>query len=690
MNKRYLWLAAGLAFFFACGKTGIAPDIPEQTPEEVNDPWLYEDLSDRDLPATGESMTIKADFGDTRTQIEMNDTETYAATVWTQGDAFRMYGIYYQSDKWYRSSSTFRTTAGGLSADFTGSAPSTPSPFYSIYPQASKWGFAEDGRILMGVEVPSTQTAVAGRFAEGLAVASAVSQNGTDYLHFKSQVSLIRFRMTGTLVSQITQVSIRGAHSLAGNAIIVFEEDGSMSLTQDRSFGSDVHYSTVTLTGPFVAGNDYYLVLYPGTHSRFQMIFADDEGHSTTLSGSAFTFPRAGISDFGTIDLGDAFADEYVDTTPIQYMTASAGAPKPVTIAVIPDGFTASELGDYELLAKSGIDALMATEPYKSYKEFFNVWILKVASRESGANITDGDGNITTPVDCYFGSMWGEDEYDDMEANEDLVYEFVTSHCPDIVNQTHTIYEVPVLMIINDRRYGGICHSWSNGKGYGMVPFTYGGDGISWRYANNGREAASATATPWNTRQVTQAEREEMGLNNGDWRNTLVHEFGGHCFGRLKDEYWYTGTYGAISSIDSHSWPVPFGLNISPSYDNPTWKTTLLGDDLNVRQSLLQKDSRYGRIGIYQGGDVSMFNRWRSEKISCMIDNRFYFSTWQRWLIVNRIMTLSGSVFDEEVFWANDDPTDPVREQVSGSAAKRSSLPLREMPLLPPPVLHED
>ena len=92
-------------------------------------------------------------------------------------------------------------------------------------------------------------------------------------------------------------------------------------------------------------------------------------------------------------------------------------------------------------------------------------------------------------------------------------------------------------------------------------------------------------------------------------------------------------------------------------------------------------------FGVFQGADVSMFNRWRSERISCMIDNRFYFSTWQRMLIVQRIMTLSGSTFDVESFWANDVTTDPVRDTNVSSVMGDMSLPAQIMPPLPEPVL---
>jgi hypothetical protein len=357
-------------------------------------------------------------------------------------------------------------------------------------------------------------------------------------------------------------------------------------------------------------------------------------------------------------------------------------------------------MDNYEVLAKSGIDALMATEPYKTYKNFFNVWILRVASKESGASVTDGNGNITKPVDTYFGSKWGEQKYGDMAANGQEVFDFVKAQCPDIKNGTHTIAEVPVMMIINDERYGGICHNYSNGQGYGMVPYTWKGEKIDWNYPNVTPSTVNPVApedmntyTHW----TTPEEIADLGKSSGDWRNTLVHEFGGHCFGRLGDEYWPDGmiTYN-FNPLEDHDWPVPFSLNLTNDPAVLPWQAEVLDYPL---QTLVARDPNYGRIGLFQGGANFLFGRWRSEMISCMIDNRPYFSTWQRILIVRRIMTKAGETFDMDDFIAKDVTVDPIRPVVpaTASAEERSRILLKtrsqallvpEMPMLPPPVEH--
>ena len=154
--------------------------------------------------------------------------------------------------------------------------------------------------------------------------------------------------------------------------------------------------------------------------------------------------------------------------------------------------------------------------------------------------------------------------------------------------------------------------------------------------------------------------------------------------------------------MSTHTWPVPFDLNIAVSYSSTTWDHLLKAnhgalDSGEVRDDLVATDPNYGRIGVFQGAVVSMFNRWRSEKISCMIDNRFYFSTLQRYLIVERIMKLAGVIannnytrLDWSVFFQKDVTTDPVRDVVNSSVKGVSDrIPPRPAPLLPPPDLRE-
>ena len=192
-------------------------------------------------------------------------------------------------------------------------------------------------------------------------------------------------------------------------------------------------------------------------------------------------------------------------------------------------------------------------------------------------------------------------------------------------------------------------------------------------------------------RETTNAERDKMGRNVGDWRNTFLHEFGGHGYGRLTDEYWNTSSESGPGAVNGHAWSVPYSLNVSGFYDSAPWKEDLL----DRRDEWVQINPDYERIGRFQGGKTSMYYRWRSEMTSCMIDNRPYFNLWSRILIVRRIMQKVGMTFDMDDFISKDVTTDPIRptadttpEEIQRRAARALMVP--EMPMLPPPVFHED
>ena len=656
------------------------------------------------LPArAGEPVTVLAGFAgdaETRSRIELNAAGTRADLLWSRGDAFTV--LYTGSEDigsgWYKA--TFTTQDDGVQqASFTSYY--TPGKYgnYCFYPDYNSRYTIYDGEPVFGLNLPTYQKAVAGGIEDGLnrafAYARELSSNLSQPLRFQNAISLVRFRLEGAVVSRVKEVSFSCSGKTSGD-VIIRNADGLPEI-MDISFTLDAPSSKVILQGDFVAGTDYYIALWPQTSTGFRMEFSDGNGNQTTRQTlTPVTFERSRIKDFGTISLGNNFEvinDGSLD--PVQYMKATEGT-KPVTIAVIPDGFTREELSEYEQLAKDGINALFETEPYKTYRNRFNVYILKAASAESGASVTDGIGNIVKATGCYFGSRWGSDSFSDMRANDDQIFEFVKENCPDIVNGIHPISEVPVLMLINDDRYGGRCWSYQNGQSYAMVPYTYRGGGLAWGFPDIMPTTNEPLPEPVTTetlhayyRSTSQEDRNQMGgYVYGDWRNSLVHEFGGHGFGRLADEYWSSTSLNYISGpVADQTWTVPFSLNVSGDYTAVPWKAELL----DRQEDLVSLDAHYGRIGVFQGGETYLYGRWRSEMVSCMADNRFYFSAWQRYLITKRIFTLSGDLaaFSFESWLAKDVTADPVRD-VTGSNAPGTSADHRTytpVPPLPPPVL---
>lgn len=625
-------------------------------------------------------MVIRAGFEtpSTKSRLFLNAAGTVAKVLWTSGDAIRV--IESVGSSYFPLDHVFTTDQDGVSlADFT--SPSfTPQPstthFLGYYPNA-EWKGNGTG---LGVWIPSNQTAVPGGIAEGLNKAYAYATNLSNGFTFKNIPSLVKFRLSGANVSSLARVEFISNCNIAGDVILrdLDREEPTVEVNSWFNPRREAVGSVINLSGTFETDTDYYIAMLPGVTEGFSMVFWDNVGNYVIKESSkTLTLSRSRIVDFGTVNIGDSFGDPLV--TP--YMTASVSGLNPVDLVVLPDGFTADQRLYFEELAASGIDFLFDTEPYKTYKDYFNVYFIWKPSAETGASVSDGNGTIVTLHDTAFGSYWGEgnNNYDDMDViDRDQVFGFVSSHCPEIVHGDKTIDEVPVLIIVNDSRYGGRAHNYTSGRTFCQVPYAFGGVGtISWPFP--GKIPDTPDGQTCHTQ--TSADLADVGTNTGNWRNTLVHEFGGHSFGRLKDEYW-GDSYKDAGTIPEHTWPVPFGKNVSGQYGIYPWQSLL-----DNRSALISRNVLYDRIGVYQGGDVSLFNRWRSEKVSCMIDNRQYFSMWQRILIVQRIMALSGGSFDFNAFLEKDVPTDPVRDGGRSSSGARAVGPVRIMPPLAPPEL---
>ena len=581
------------------------------------------------------------------------------AVHWTARDGFRAEflrdGEYYYAD--------FTTEEdGAASAVFTSENQlEGGTDFVCAYPNYRRSATSQyDGRRVYDMVLPPVQEAVPGGFAEGTNLAMAFADNlqeGSNIV-FYNLPALLKFRLSGDVSGQVREVRFTASTAIAEGAAFHRGADGLPALYPNR-FKIDVPSYTVTLTGVFEPGQDYYIALWPKEVAGFEMTFSDGEGNYTTLrSSKTIQFRRSVITDFGTIALGDEFTGaKPVSMEPELYRRATAGT-KPVTVAVVPEGFQEHELPQYDRLARSAIDKLLDTEPYRSYADRFNVYILKVASAQSGASVTDGNGNVIQPVNSYFGVRWGADSYGDMRADDNTVFNFVSANCLDIVSGIHSINEVPIVMIINDSRYAGRAWCWNTGRSYCMIPFTYSGGNICWIYP---KDTPSSEMDPsGGCHETTPEEYAVVGrYSPGDWRNTVVHEFG-HSFARLMDEYWSDPTTANATQIrQQQTWPVPFGLNISANYANPPWQ-----EFLDRREALMAQDERYGRIGTFQGGATYMYGAWRSERVSGMMDNRQYFSAWDRYLIVKRIMTLSGDLasFSFDSWLAKDVTIDPLRD----------------------------
>ena len=642
--------------------------------------------------STGDSapvpVSIRASLptpGDTKTDFQMNDEGTYAQMLWSSGDTFTMLA---DSPTVYWISEYTTNDSGTPSATFTTTDPITDPVDYcwSLYPafDYSRFYRFDTGNGVVTVTVinlPTVQQATSGKPDPATYRMYAYSKTPTEDLAFKNVTALVKFRLPADVASNLASIKLQTEMIISGDVAFYNLDKEEPSFNALGGQIVEPSSTEVVLNGPFQGDTDYYIATYPRTLDRLAIFFTDKEGHTSGIfSKKEVQLRRSRILDLGTLHVPSPGNDPDV----ITWKTGKPG--KAPTICVIGDGFTASQQDLFVSRANSAMEFLFDTEPFKTWKDYFNVYLIKAVSNESGASVTDGNGNIIKKVDTAFDMAYADINSTgtmDMHCNTHRARLYAATKCPAILSGDISINDMTVILLINDTRYGGLCTTFGDGGSVAMIPFIDNGDPCGWGYP--AQEAASATATEPDTRTVSKEEINEIGVSVGDWRNAVLHEGGGHGFGRLADEYWY-GPNTLYGSIQGQTWSVPMDLNVTT--DISASSTSFLWKDFINNPTLLEKDSRYGRIGTFQGGYVYMFGCWRSERVSCMIDNRPYFSFFQRLLIVKRIKELAGEEFNYNEFLEKDVPLDPIRDiPTKAPSADLRNIPI--MPMLPPPVMVE-
>ena len=294
---------------------------------------------------------------------------------------------------------------------------------------------------------------------------------------------------------------------------------------------------------------------------------------------------------------------EYGDGDVLVNQTATVGGG--VNVVFMGDCFDARDIarGNYLAGVNEAIGYYFDIEPYKTYRDYFNVYTIFGMSNDSGM------GTVNTIRDAKFGSQYS---LDGVTPNHATCYEYAMK--ADGVTEDK-LSETLVVLIENTTDYGGICYMWGDGSAIACCPM-------------------SADAYPY------------------DFRGIVQHEAGGHGFGKLADEYIYHNAF--IQSCDciccSHLEGF-YGGKLLGWYRN--LETT--GDMDEVAWSHLIFHPKYSNIvDIYEGGYFHSRGIFRSEPVSCMNNNIPYYSAISRQEMVERIMRYAGEEFSLDEFYAND------------------------------------
>ena len=297
---------------------------------------------------------------------------------------------------------------------------------------------------------------------------------------------------------------------------------------------------------------------------------------------------------------------EYGEDEWITLQKATKGNKGGINIVLLGDGFNAKDIasGEYLKDIKQEVEYFFGIEPYKTYRDYFNVYTAIPLSTESGV------GTVNTIRYNRFNTTFTGGV--GLKADYDEIFDYALG--APTVNKGN-LNQTLIIIVPNSTDYGGICQMWPDGSAIAFCPkSTYG--------------------YPLNTRGVIQ------------------HEAGGHGFGKLGDEYIYHNAFIDACGCSCCGHVLEFNAAKSLGwYDN----LELTGKMHSVGWSHLIFDDRYSDIvDIYEGGYMHNRGVFRSEQNSCMNNDIPYYSTISRESIVKRIKAYAGETYSFEDFVKND------------------------------------
>ena len=300
-------------------------------------------------------------------------------------------------------------------------------------------------------------------------------------------------------------------------------------------------------------------------------------------TASAFLIPLL-ESTFGPLDGDDGYSstDYSQDGKVITIQKASVG--KGINLVFMGDAYTDKDIasGLYEQMMQACVNEFFSIEPYKSFRNRFNIYAVKVVSK---------NGKTGTGYTTALGAQIAHGAATAGDA--DKVYQYALK-VPGISSKDN----LTVGVIVNSIYHGGIANlneTHQSGIGY----------------------------------------FSSMSNDPTSFGSTLRHETGGHAFGFLADEYATQNTSPTQATINDYT----------RLYHAYGWYSNIdfTSDPKKVKWSNFLSDSRYkDELGVYEGAVNVTKGAYRPSVNSMMNQNMEYFNAPSRWAIYKRIMELSG------------------------------------------------
>lgn len=276
------------------------------------------------------------------------------------------------------------------------------------------------------------------------------------------------------------------------------------------------------------------------------------------------------------------------------------------------EGFTQKDLiegtGSFDMAVEEALTALWNTEPYKTYKEYFNVYSIATQSKEGGIT-KDGEEAKSTTFGITYKEVDGTPQLEMTSTSINKAWDYastILSMNKDVLDNNTSI-----VILVNEDVYAGQTYLWENNyRSLSIVPLN----------------------------QDTQLP--------GGFTNIFLHEVGGHGIGKLADEWSIEGnelTASAKTELNTQRNRLYYQNLLLPN------TSALISYPQYVYPSTFYKEPYLEYIGCHDGGAGYITSKsnmrmaiCHSEERSCMLNNQPYFSLMCRWGIVEHLMFRLG------------------------------------------------
>lgn len=302
-----------------------------------------------------------------------------------------------------------------------------------------------------------------------------------------------------------------------------------------------------------------------------------------------FSYTKDDWTKFKFIGNADYYeSTDYTKDGTVQVLqTASEG--NGIDIVLMGDGYSDRLISDgtYDQTMHLAMEKFFSVEPYKSYRNMFNVYAVTAVSKNEV---------YALGTETAFSGYFGGGTY--VQGNDGRVFEYAQKAITD-----ERIDEALIIVMMNSSEYAGTSYMYFPTAG------NYG----------NGTSIAYFPVGP-----------DEIALEQ-----LLHHEACGHGFTKLADEYAYEDMYEIPSSlVDQYNQQSAYGW----------WKNIdFTSDPSTVKWSHFLTDSRYANdgLGIYEGACTYSTGVFRPTENSIMRYNVGGFNAPSREAIYYRIHKLA-------------------------------------------------